>query len=166
MIDDYQGCVDVINEVMRTTPGFAFGYNVMWQCNFELGMYDEALSAAANFYRLTQGDPTGADALEKAYRDGDYQSAMLHAAAVLEEHSRVAHVAPVLIGFMYEQVGDYEKAIDWYETAYANRDPDAPYLGVITTDPALQSHPRFIKLLREMKHFYWAGLFSRDQAID
>jgi TolB-like protein/cytochrome c-type biogenesis protein CcmH/NrfG len=161
MIGDYQGCVDVIEEVMRTTPGFAFGYNTMWKSYFELGDYDKALSAAANFYRLTQGDPTGADALEEAYRDGDYQSAMLHAAAVLEEHSQNAHVAPMFIGFMYEQAGNYEKAIEWYEIAYEKHDPDAPYIAVITTSPGLHSHPRFIQLLQNMKHYYWAGLYSQ-----
>ncbi len=166
MVDDYQGCVDVLNEVMRTTPGFAFGYNTLWNSYFALGMHDQALSAAANFYRLTQGDPTGADALEEAYRTGSYRSAMLHAAAVLEEHSKVAHVAPMFIGLMYEQAGNYEKAIDWYEIAFAERDPDTPYLAVIATDPLLHSHPRFIQLLREMKHYFWVGLYSRGTETD
>ena len=165
-IGDYQGCVDVIEEVMRTTPGFAFGYNVKWQSHFELGMYDEALSAVANFYRLTQGDPTGAEALEEAYRNGDYQSAMIHAAAVLEEHSRSSHVAPMFIGVMYEHSGNYEKAIDWYETAYAKHDPDAPYMAVIAKNPGVHSHPRFIQLLQKMKLYYWAGLYSQDPATN
>jgi TPR repeat protein len=81
--------------------------------------------------------------------------------AVLEEHSRIAHVAPMFIAFMYEQAGDDEKAIDWYEIAYEKRDPDAPYMAVITMDRAVHSNPRFIQLLQSMKHFYWAALFSQ-----
>lgn len=162
MIGDYQGCVDVIEEVMRTTPGFAFGYNAMWQAYFNLGMYDEALAAATNFYRLTQGDPAGADALEEGYRNGEYQSAMLYAASVLEEHARNAHVAPIFIAIMYEHAGNYERAIDWLEIAHAQHDPDAPYMAVILRDPEIHSDPRYIQLLQNMKHYYWAGLYSQD----
>jgi TolB-like protein/TPR repeat protein len=163
MIDDYQGCIDVLEEVMRTTPGFGFGYNVLWQSYFVMGMKDKAIKAAANFYRYTQGDPTGAEALEEAYGDGDYEAAMFHAAAVLKEHSKEAHVAPIFIGFLFEQAGDYEKALDWYEIAYAKRDPDAPYMAVLPKQAAIHSHPRFIQLLRDMKHDYWADLYSQEQ---
>ncbi len=67
------------------------------------------------------------------------------------------------IGTLYEQAGHVEKAIDWFEIAYRKRDPDAPFMGVMTKSPSLHSSPRFIKLLREMKLDYWADKYSQPE---
>ena len=160
MIEDYQGCVDVLEEVIATTPGFGFGYGVMWHSYHALGMRDKAVEAAANHFRITTGDGTGALALEEAYVGGDYEGAMLHAADVLAEHSKTIHVAPTNIAGLYEHGGDVEKAMDWFETAARNHDPDAPYLGVLIIVPSTQSHPRLIQLLRDMGLDYWADKYS------
>jgi hypothetical protein len=63
---------------------------------------------------------------------------------------------------MFEQAGEIEKAIDWYEIGVARYDPDAPYLPVVSKNAELNSNPRFIKLLMKMKHYYWAGLYSDE----
>ncbi len=145
---------------MSTSPGFGFGYIILWQAYHELGEYDNAIQAAINHFRVTRGDETGAVALEAAYADGDYQSASLHAAEVLAEHSKTTHVPPMNIGMLYEYAGQFENAIDWYEIAVEKHDPDAPYLGVLTKEPGIHSHPRFVRLLRDMGHEYWADLYS------
>jgi TolB-like protein/Flp pilus assembly protein TadD len=161
MIGDFQGAVRVIEDVMASTPGFGFGYFITWQAYHVLGEKDKAIAAAANHFRVTRGDPTGALALEKAYVNGDYPGALLHAAGVLTEHSKTAHVQPMTIGILYEQAGEVEKAIDWFEIAHREYDPDAPYMGVLTHSHAVHSNPRFIKLLRDMKLDYWADKYSQ-----
>jgi len=166
MIDDYQGAIDVIEEVMASTPGFGFGHIIIWQAYHELGQKDKAIAASASHFRVTRGDPTGALALEEAYVSGDYEGALLHAAEVLEEHARTVHVPPINIGFLYESAGEIEKAVDFFELAYESGDPDAPYLGVLTKSSASQSHPRFIALLREMKLDYWVDLYSKEQSTN
>ena len=164
MIDDFHGAVRVIEDVMASTPGFGFGYIITWQAYHELGNYDKAIAAAANHYRVTRGDPTGALALEEAYVDGDYAGASLHAAEVLAEHSKTVHVPPMNIGMLYEYAGEIEKAIDWFEIAFREHDPDAPYLGAMTKSPSVHSNPRFIKLLIDMKLDYWADKYSQPEA--
>ena len=61
----------------------------------------------------------------------------------------------------YHELGETEKAIDWYEIAYERRDPDAPYIGVLTKSEPVHSHPRFINLLREMGLDYWVDKYSQ-----
>ena len=162
MIDDYQGAVKVIEDVMASTPGFGFGHLISWHANHVLGERGKAIAAAANHFRVTRGDPTGAEALEEAYVDGDYPGALRHAAAVLAEYSKTAYIQPMTIGSLFEQAGDVEKAIDWFEIAYREFDPTAPYMGVLTYSNAVHSNPRFIKLLREMKLDYWADKYSQS----
>jgi len=160
-IDDFHGAVRVIEDVMASTPGFGFGFAITWQAYHALGERDKAITAAANRFRVTRGDPTGALALEEAYADGDYTGALLHAAEVLAEHSKTVHVPPFDIGVLYEHAGDVENAIDWFEKAYRKHDPAAPYIGVITQSDALHSNPRFIELLRDMKLNHWADKYSQ-----
>ena len=163
MIDEPREAVEVIERVMASTPGFGFGYIVTWQAYHELGEKNNAISAAANYFRITTGDATGALALEEAYVDGDYSAALRHAARALTEHSRTAHVAPFNVGLLYEQAGDVEKAIDWFERGYRQHDPDAPYMGVLTKSPAVHSHPRFIQLLSDLRLDYWADKYSQSE---
>lgn len=153
--------IKVIEDVMASTPGFGFGYIATWDAYHVLGEKDKAIAAAANYFRITQGDPTGALALEEAYTGGDYTGALLHAAEVLAEHSKTVYVPPMLIGMLYEQAGAVEKAIDWFEIAHRDYDPNAPYMGVLTKSPAVHSNPRFIRLLRDLKLDYWADKYSQ-----
>jgi len=151
MINDPQGCVDVINRVHADYPGFGFGHLVVWQSYYALGSEPESIAAAARHFRLTRGDPTGAEALESAYADGGFEHAVAHAAEVLIRHRETTHVPPLNIAMLFEQAGRIEQAIDWYEIAFRNYDPTAPYIGVLVKSPQLQSHPRFIQLLRDMR---------------
>lgn len=161
MANDSHGAIEVIEAVMASTPGFGFGFLATWQAYDILDERDKAIAAAADYFRITRGDATGALALEEAYVDGDYRGALLHAAQVLANHSESAHVPPMSIGFLYSQAGEVDKAIDWFEKAYRNRDPTAPYMGVVVKSVSVLSSPRFIELLRDMKLDYWADKYSR-----
>ncbi len=161
MINDHQGAINVIEDVMASTPGFGFGYVVTAVAYDALGEEDKAIAAAANDFRITRGDPTGALALEEAYVDGDYRGALLHAASVLAKHSENSYVQPMSIGFLYAQAGEVDKAIDWFEKGYEDQDPDAPYMGVMVKSKSVLSHPRFIALKRDMKLDYWADKYSQ-----
>jgi serine/threonine-protein kinase len=163
LVNNLQESVAVIEDVLASTPGFGFGYATIWIAYHVLGEKDKAIAAAANNFRVTQGEPTGALAIEESYADGDYSGALLHAAEVLIEHSKTDHVPPMYIGILYEQAGEVEKAIDWFEVAYRNHDPSAPYMGVLTKSPVVHTNPRFIELLRDMKHDYWADKYSQPE---
>jgi len=163
MIDDLHGAIRVIEDVMASTPGFGFGYDIIWVAYHVLGEKDKAIAAAANLFRITVGEETGALALEEAYVNGDYTGALLHAAEVLADHSKTVYVKLMNIGRLYEQAGEVEKAIDWFEIAYREHDPMAPFMGVMTKSPAVHTNPRFIALLRDMKLDYWADKYSQPE---
>ena len=99
---------------------------------------------------------------EVAYSEGDYEKAMLRLAEVLGENFETSPVPATNVGLAFELAGDIERAIDWYEIAYRSGDQDAPYLGVTMASPAVQSHSRFIALLRDMKLDYWADKYSNQ----
>lgn len=162
-INDLQGGVDVIQGVHADYPGFGFGYDVIWQANYGMGNEAEAVAAAASHFRITRGDPTGAEALESAYRGGDFAAAVGHAAEILIDHRKTTHVPPFNIAMLFEQAGRVEEAIDWYRIAFETYDPTVPYIAVIVQSPAIQSHPRFIELLRDMRLDHWVRVYSETE---
>jgi predicted Zn-dependent protease len=87
MIDDFQGCVRVIEDVMASTPGFGFGLGTLVWAYHWLGEKDKAIAALANDLCVSMNFPEGALAVETAYAEGDYTGAMLRAAQALEKRS-------------------------------------------------------------------------------
>ena len=145
---------------MASTPGFGFGHGVLLFAYHWLGEKDKAIAALANDFLVSMNFPEGALAVETAYADGDYSGTMLAAAQALEERSKTVHVGPLAIGHLYEYAGEAEKALDWYEVAYRIKGPTMPYIGVGAL-PSMQSNPRFLKLLRDMRLDYWADKYSQ-----
>jgi tetratricopeptide (TPR) repeat protein len=163
MIDDFQGCVRVIEDVVVSAPGL--GHGVLTRAYHWLGEKDKAIAARANHFRVSMNFPEGALEVETAYAKGDYTGAMLRAAQALEKRSKTIHVGPLAIGQMYEYAGEAEKAIDWYELGYQITGPSVPYLGVMTKSPKVRSNPRFIKLLRDIKLDYWTDKYSQPSEV-
>jgi len=165
MIDDFQECVRVIEDVMASTPGFGFGLGTLVWAYHWLGEKDKAIAAVANELRISMNFPEGALAVEAAYAEGDYAGAFLAAAEALEKRSKTIHAGPLAIGGCYEYAGEVEKAIDWFELGYQIRGPGVPYLGVFTKLQKVRSNSRFIKLLRDIKLDYWADKYSQSGEV-
>lgn len=161
MIDDFRGCIRVIEDVMASTPGFGFGYYNLMLAYHYLGEKDKAITALANHFRVSKNLPEVALAVENAYAEGDYAGAFIAAAQALEKRAETIHVGPLAIGDMYANAGAVEQAMDWFELGYQIKGPGIPYLGVATKSPEIRSNPRFIKLLRELKLDYWADKYSQ-----
>jgi tetratricopeptide (TPR) repeat protein len=160
MIDEYEQAVTVAEEVLASAPGFGFGYVVMWAGYHLLDEKNRAIEAAVNYFRHTRGQTLSAEFLESAYDGTNYSAAHLSLAEFLVEQSETERAAPNTIGVLFEYAGDTERAIDWFETAYREYDPDAPYAGVLSKIPETRANPRFQQLLRDMKLDYWAEQFS------
>ena len=77
-------------------------------------------------------------------------------AEALIEQSQSAHVPAIAIAVAFEHGGDYNRALDWFESAVEMFDPDAPYIGVNTKNEEVRRNPRFAALLRKLKLNYWA----------
>ena len=138
------------------SQGHAFGYTILVWAHDALGNEKEAIEAQVNHLRYAMGAHDLADFLAVAYVDGNYEMANLRFAEELVRQSESGHVPPMLIAASYEQADDYDLAMDWYEKAFEQGDPDTPYLGAIIKDPDLRNHPRFKVLLEKMGLHYWA----------
>jgi TolB-like protein/Tfp pilus assembly protein PilF len=156
MVNQYEDAITEAEAALGAAPGYAFGHTTLIVAHDALGNHDEAVEAFANKMRFVGGNPEAAQMLEAAYAQLGYEGAMLQMANALEQASVSDYIPSMRIATLYEQGGDYEKAMKWYESALDLRDPNVPYVGVNTKNPEMRRHPRFKELLLELGLDYWA----------
>jgi len=57
---------------------------------------------------------------------------------------------PYYIALAYTYIGEIEKAVDWLETAYMNKDNNLVYVNVEPLFINLRTNSRFSKLMQQM----------------
>ncbi len=67
----------------------------------------------------------------------------------LEYHEKGVN-SPVYVAASYARLGEKEKAFEWLEKAYAERDGDLGYLRLIWDFDSIRPDPRFQDLLRRV----------------
>jgi TolB-like protein len=139
-----------IRATLERTPGFGFGHAPLWFALYQQGKYDEAISEAKNNFATAKADADVVEALERGYSEGGYREAMRRAAATLQARSRSAHVPSIIMVQLYDMAGDTDKALEWLERAYEERDANMPYIAVMLFSEELRTHPRFQDMLRRM----------------
>ena len=116
-----------------------------------LGMQREAIvewERVGNEY----GYPDLAQAAEKGFAKAGYKGALRAVTQGMEAYSRRGEYADkVLLAHFYGELGDRDRAFDWLEKAYEDRDAPFQFLKV---DPLwgenLRSDPRFQDLIRRV----------------
>jgi len=112
-----------------------------------LGRHDEHL---ALLREDASNDPELLNALERGFQEAGYQGAQRRTADVLAvRYEKQRSFRAIGIAQRYFQAGDHELAIEWFEKAYEDHEPNLPYMGRPYWNP-LRSNPRFQELLRKM----------------
>ncbi len=145
----YDDAIAQYQKVLRTDPNFAFAHRSLWEAFHLKRMYEEALAEAKKFFAL-RGDSEVAEALERGYAQGGYAGAMRLAAEKLAARSKLTYVQPTRIAGLYARAGEKERALDWLEKAYQERESKMVYVNVFPTWDSLRDDPRFQELLRRM----------------
>ncbi|HEU5249533.1 MAG TPA: hypothetical protein VFW15_06050, partial [Thermoanaerobaculia bacterium] len=134
-------------KALRAEPGSPVANSALWSAYYNRRMYKEALAQDRAFYA---DDREMKEALERGYAEHGYEGAMRRSAATLSARFRRTYALPTEISRLYMAAGDRDRALEWLEKGYEERDPNMPYLGLPEYD-GLRSDPRFRELLRRMK---------------
>jgi TolB-like protein/Tfp pilus assembly protein PilF len=145
----YEEAIALFQRIYENTPGFGFAHQPFWRVLHEVGRLDEALEQA-RIHLTNVGEPEAVAALEAGLARGGYREATRSAAEVLAAGSRLATARPIIIAALYDDAGETEKALDWIERSYENRDIDMAYLGTLMLSEPVRSHPRFRAVLERL----------------
>jgi eukaryotic-like serine/threonine-protein kinase len=144
----YDEVIGQANEVLRMQPGHLLAAALVFYAQHAKQRYAEAIAAAATYYR-SMGWRDVAEALERHYPASGYAGALRRAMEVeLAKHGNEG--AAWDAGTNLAMIGDRARALDLFEKAYADRDPNVPYLSCMPLFDSLRAEPRYQALLRQM----------------
>ncbi len=142
--------LDQLNKTIDLEANFWLAHLIISRVYNEKGMYAEAIAAAAKAKELSRGNSEAIAligySLAKAERRDE-------ARAVLDELlklSKTRYVPPYNFALVYNALGESEKALDYLEKGFAEKDVRMVFLKVEPKWNNLRSEPRFIELMRRM----------------
>jgi len=151
----YAGQVDEAireyRELVSSDPGYEFIYLPMSDALTKKGLLDEAIAACEHAAVATHRASYAISALARLYALAGRRQ---DAEAILNElrnrfesrHALAAHIAYVYMG-----LDDRDRAFEWLERAYSQKDSDLILLRVGPEYEFLRSDPRYSDLLRRMR---------------
>jgi serine/threonine-protein kinase len=145
----YDDAIVQLRRSLRKEPNFLLAHLHLWSAFHERRMYEEALAEAKAFFAAV-GVPDVAEALARGYAQAGYPTAMHLAAETLAARSNLAYVSPERIAELYAYAGDKERALEWLEKAYQDRNIAMVNLRIDPGWDSLRDDPRFQDLLRRM----------------
>jgi serine/threonine-protein kinase len=121
-------------------PGLATAYH-------HLGKLPEAFTETKAMF---EAFPEITELLDDTYKKEGYEGAMRHVAQILEAVKEQEYFPPTNIAKYYAYAGDKDKAIEYLQKAYEDRDSGIVHIQVDPDWDTLRSDPRFVALLTQM----------------
>jgi tetratricopeptide (TPR) repeat protein len=144
----YDDAIAAFRTALEIEPNFLPGAGMIFVTLGAKGMHDEVLA----IWRKEGADEDEfIKALEDGFEKAGYKGAYRAVADFMAEMygKPGINVDAFAIANIYNDAGEYDLAIDWFEKLYDEHDPNLPYIGSPEYDP-LRSYPRFQDLLRKM----------------
>ena len=144
----YDEAIAECRAALKLTPGLSFAQQGLSQALHLSGAYDENF-AARKSYLSAIGDVAGEAALTEGYAEGGYTEAMRRLAETEAERSLRTNTGEWMLAGQFIRAGENERALEFLERGFTNRDPSLPYLLMPMFD-SVRDDPRFQDLLRRM----------------
>ncbi len=147
---DYDRALDQFNALFDFEPNYAMLYLSFATAYALKGMYDEALSYGKKMMEF--GPPVVAYVgnLGWFYALAGKKEKAYELLADLEERSKKGYVSSFWMAAIYLGLEEIDKAFEWFERAYKDRDSNMIYFTVPPIFDPIRSDPRYQRLLEKM----------------
>ena len=145
----HEEAVELARRVLDEVPSHEVASTVLADGLYLLGRFDEEFDAH-RMRAVLSGDREIEEALDRGYQAEGYRGAMRFVADLLAARSEQQYVSPVTVMSHYVRAGELERAMDWAEEAFEQRDLNVPVFGVLPLVDALRGEPRFDVMIREL----------------
>jgi len=144
----YDEAIVVFQEALRISPKLPFAWLMLAASYHFADTFDQAIAAEGSLLAAL-GDTENQRLLSEMYTENGYQEATSWLADLLAERSAATGTLGWWVALRYSHAGRDDKAIEWLERAFDQRDPSIPYLLVPEYDK-IRSSPRVQALMRQM----------------
>ncbi len=146
--------IEILNKFNAENPSFGRGHFGLYQAYWGKHEYAQAIRELKTSAQL-EGDKDAAeitDAMDTGFRSGGLQAAMRKAieVALARRKSSTNFVSSFQIASFYAELGDKDRAFDWLNTAYQERDNYLEALRTTYWMDSLRSDPRYSALVRKI----------------
>ncbi|HKK08051.1 MAG TPA: hypothetical protein VKA44_04135 [Gemmatimonadota bacterium] len=144
----YDAAVEQVETVLRTAPRNPAAQNVLAMTYAMAGKDREAF--VAERAHIAAGDSAVAAGLDSAYAADGLRGAMRRSAAILARRATAGGAGALRAAQRYLLGGDRSAAFEWLERAYAQHDPNLPYVNAIPLFDPIRGDPRFQDVLERL----------------
>ena len=142
----YDEAVEYLEETLRTAPTGQMALSALKSAYHLTGRHEEAIEVWKTWFS-SRGEHEDEEALIRGYEEGGYSQALSSVADVKVKRRKTTYVSPWQIATLYTRAGEKDKALDWLEKAYEERDGNFSYICVDPIFDGLRDDPRFEKLM-------------------
>jgi eukaryotic-like serine/threonine-protein kinase len=151
---DYQGALGAIGHALQLEPSSASAYFVRSRIDAALGALQEAIAANERALALGgNGSAIGwrAHLIRLQAVAGSPDQARSALAQLREDvGSKNQRIRYSQLAFVYEALGEHDRAVEFVEKALGEREPDLLWLAVDPRADSLRSNPRFDQVIAKL----------------
>lgn len=145
----YEDALKRLRGVVARAPSMQMSQLTIWCALNALERYEEAYEAAIQSWACT-GDEQMVQALRDGYAEAGYAGAMRHGGDTLAARFVHTYVPIYITAMHYDFGGEVEKALDWMERGYEERDHAMSYIHRKPYSDRLFEHPRYSALFKRL----------------
>ena len=141
--------IEQYRKAIELDPNYSWGHVWLAETHLQMGRYDEAITEL-NKAISSDGDTRAIAMLGYAYALAGRRDEARSLLGKLEEQSKRKYVPAFFIAAIYVGLGEKDRAFEWLEKAYQDRNPNLVNLKVSPILDPIRSDPRFADLLRRV----------------
>lgn len=144
----YDRAIEQLQKTLEMNPNFSPALSYIGRPYAMKGMYEEAIAAFQKYRKI--GSLYAVGWLGYAYAmsgERDKSENLIHE---LERMSKKRYVPPLAIARIYVGLAENDKAFEWFEKVYEERDPTIFLFKVYPDLDSIRSDPRYKTMLKKM----------------
>jgi tetratricopeptide (TPR) repeat protein len=148
---DCKTALALAEEITAVNPGDIMGNSLLEAAAFRCKEYDKMIKAwryiLPMLFNFTEED---IKEIEMIFNDQGYLAAYEKVLKHLEEYSENNYISAISMAESYIFANQPDKAMDWLEKGYEQKDPKVPNITSIFYFEPLFNNPRFIAICKKM----------------
>ena len=145
---DTKSAIALFEKALSINPNHGFAIYGLSGTYRQMGDYEKWFEY---FKKIGWRDDMTLASVDSVFRKQGYRAAVEMTIRMDEEAAKERYVDFDILGYRYLEIGNYEKAMDYFEKAYEIHHPMMPYNGGLANQyEQLRDNPRYIALLNKM----------------
>jgi serine/threonine protein kinase/Tfp pilus assembly protein PilF len=146
----HKEAIEECQKVLELDPDYPFAYIILGRCFLQKSLFDEAISAYQKAVDYSGKSTDVLLNLAYGYAVSGKEEKALEIIEELDNLSEPKYISNFQKALVYAGLNDKDKAFEYLELAYNDRDPDLVYLKITPLIDDLAADPRFKAMLRKL----------------